>query len=307
MVAALLAALAIFPQFDLDVTYSKAGGEDLKLDIYRPAPGSNGAKSAAVLVIHGGAWMGGKRQDMAAMCQFLSGRGFLAATVEYRLAPKFKWPAMLDDCQTAVRYLRANADKLGIDANRIGAAGASAGGHLSLLLGFRDTRDPAPKEFPAFGSRVSAVVNLFGPTDLSNTTDFPPSLDMLFGAVLGKPRSQAAEEVRLASPVSFIDSKSAPVFTIQGKADTLVPYHQALLLDERLKATGVPHVLTLIEGMPHGLPLERKEVADAVEAAGKWLQEKLAAKTQTWAFAQLFHSGFERAQLPTGMPLTCVF
>lgn len=275
MIAALIASFVLAPAVDLDVVYSKAAGEEMKMDIYHPASSGNGKKDAAVVVIHGGAWMGGKRQDMAPMCQFLSSKGFLAATVEYRLAPKSKWPAMLDDCQTAVRYLRANAEKLNIDPNRIGAAGASAGGHLSLLLGFRDTRDPSPKEYPSFGSRVSAVVNLFGPTDLTNAKDFPPNVDFMFNVVLGKPRAQAAEEIRSASPITFIDSKSAPVFTIQGRDDPLVPVAQAIALDEKLKAAGVPHVLNLIEGMQHGLPMDVKEVADAVEAAAKWLHERL--------------------------------
>src|SRR5512133_1631627 len=131
------------PQPELNVEYAKIGDQSLHMDIYRPMPATK--PMAAVVVIHGGGWMSGKRQDMAGMATTLSQNGMFAATVSYRLAPKDKWPAMLDDVQTAVRYLRANSKKYNIDPNRIGAGGASAGGHLSLFLGLRDTRDKATK------------------------------------------------------------------------------------------------------------------------------------------------------------------
>lgn len=129
---------------DRDVVYSLPGGERLQMDIYHPQTLSSEPKPA-VLVIHGGAWVSGKRQDMATMCEALAQEGFLAATVSYRLAPKHKWPTMVEDVRTAVRYLRSRAAELKIDPNRLGAAGASAGGHLALLLGASDspTRDLA--------------------------------------------------------------------------------------------------------------------------------------------------------------------
>ncbi len=274
----LLLLLAFQAPVEADVLYSKAGGEELKMDIYRPAPKSNGGKSGAVIVLHGGAWMAGKRQDVAGLAQYLASKGLLAACPSYRLAPKHKWPAMLDDAQTAVRYLRANADKYAIDPGRIGAAGLSAGGHLSLLLGARETRDPKPAEHPGVSSRVRAVFNVFGPTDLSN--DFGKGVDGMFAIVLGKPREEASEEIRDASPVTHVDAGDAPVFTLHGKADTLVPYKQAERLDEKLKAAKVPHELALVEGMGHSLNAQDAGIRSALDRAAAFLVRWLTPPAQ---------------------------
>ncbi len=275
MLAIFLSLALASPTPDLDVLYSRAGGEELRMDIYSPS-GSASAMRPAVLVIHGGAWMSGRRQDMAHSAQALADQGFVAATTSYRLAPKSKWPAMLDDVQTAVRFLRKNAAKYGIDQNRIGSAGASAGGHLALMLGFRDLRDAKPLEYLGESSRVSAVFNIFGPTDMRR--DFPTSLDVLYTAVLGKPRAQASEEIADASPVRHIDKGDAPVFTIHGKADPLVPFVQAQWLDENLKKAGIVHELHLIEGMGHSIDLGNPAVSSAMQKAVKFLQTHLAAK-----------------------------
>lgn len=269
-------ALAIFgfgAKVETDIVYAKVGGVDLMMDVYHPAVAAENGKSPAVVVIHGGAWMGGKRQDMAELCQAIAKKGMLAATVQYRLAPRFKWPAMWDDTQTAVRYLRANAEKFGIDPKRIGATGASAGGHLSLMLGSTDTRDPDAEHFKGVSSRVKAVLNLFGPTDMSQ--DYPPQMDLLFMQVLGKPRAQAAEEIRQASPVTHIKKDAAPVFTIHGSADPLVPVVQARRLDEALKKAGVPHVQHIIEGMGHEIAKSKPEAMKAMEAGIDWLAASL--------------------------------
>lgn len=254
MTSLLLAAVLATTDPMLDVVYSKPAPEtELKMDIYRPEKAIR-QPSPCVVVIHGGAWMSGKRQDMTAFCTELAKRGVVAATVQYRLAPKFKWPAMLDDVQTAVRYLRANAAKYEIDPNRIGAMGASAGGHLSLFLGARETRDPKPTEFASTSSRVRAVFNIFGPVDMLN--DFPSTLDGLYLIVLGKQRVDAAEEIRSASPYYCLDASMCPVFTIHGDQDPLVPVKQANRLDEKLKELKRPHELRIIAGMAHEVPLK---------------------------------------------------
>lgn len=268
MLAFLAFVLFSGPKVDADVVYANVSGKDLMMDVYYP---ENAPKdpTAAVVVIHGGAWMGGDRKQMGELCQAISKKGLLAATVQYRLAPAFKWPAMLDDVQTAVRYLRANATKYHIDPKRIGATGASAGGHLSLLLGSRDTRDPSPSLFPKESSRVSAVLNLFGPTDLSK--DFPPSLDLVFATVLGKPKAQAAEEIRQASPVTFVDAKTAPVFTIHGSADPLVPVIQVQRLHDLLKGASVPNEQHVIQGMGHEIARNNVDCMKALDGGLNWL------------------------------------
>lgn len=278
MLATLLLAFLSGPKADLDVLYSKAGGEELRMDVYSPSEPSSQARPA-VVVIHGGAWMGGKRQDMTQLASSLADQGFVAATVSYRLAPKHKWPAMLDDVQTSVRFLRANASRFGIDPKRIGATGASAGGHLALMLGFRETRDAKPPEFPSHSSRVAAVFNIFGPTDMRR--DFPTSVDFLFQAVLGKPKAQASKEIEDASPVAHITNGAAPVYTLHGKTDPLVPFAQALWLDECLKKAGIPHELVLVEGMGHNVDLQKPEVVKALEGASRFLKKRLGLPLTT--------------------------
>lgn len=273
-----VALLALSPSLtsDLGVVYSHAGGEELAMDIHRPA----GTEEVlpCVVVIHGGAWVGGQRSDMDALAKTLAEKGVVAANISYRLAkaPKFhRWPAMLDDAQTAVRFLRTNAAKYGVDPARIGAAGASAGGHLALFLGCRDTRDPEPKEFGGVSSRVSAVLDLFGPTDM--TQDYPrnAAIDFLYMTVLGKPRDQASAEIRDASPLYFLDKGSAPVFIVQGLADPLVNPHQSRILEAKLKELGVPVEARYVEDMGHGGDLSDPKVKDAYGAGIDWLVRKL--------------------------------
>ena len=115
-----------------DVVYAKAGTVELKADVYAPANPTS-TKQPWVVVIHGGSWMMGQRQDMAQFAEALALQGVVGITISYRLAPANKWPAMLEDSQGAVRYFKQNAGKYGLDPERVGAAGASAGGHLAMF------------------------------------------------------------------------------------------------------------------------------------------------------------------------------
>lgn len=267
MIAALM-VLALVPKVEMDVVYAKVGETELKMDLYYPldsAPKTN----AAVIVIHGGAWISGDRKQMSALAQYFASRGLFAASVQYRLAPKSPWPAMLDDVQTGVRYLRTNAVKYGFDPNRIGASGASAGGHLSLLLGMRDTRDEKG-QYSDQSSRVRAVFDIFGPTDM--TRDYPASMDSVFAMVLGKPKKDADKEIRDASPLMFVDKDSAPVFIFQGLADPLVNPNQSRYLEAKYKELGLPVDAVYIEGVGHELPVDKNsKVKQAVERGTDWL------------------------------------
>lgn len=260
------------PKSELDVTYAKVGEVELKIDLFRPAEDSK-TRRPFVLLVHGGAWMGGNRTEMHGLGRMIAQQGMVAGSVQYRLAPKNKWPSMIDDVQTAVRWVRANSRKLGIDPKRIGAAGASAGGHLALLLGFTDTRDPKPSLFAQESSRVGAVFNIFGPVDFNR--DFGPIFEPVFQAVMGKPRKEAVDDVRNASPVTHIDAKDAPVFTLHGDKDPLVSVNQARWLDENLAKAGVKRETVIIPEMRHEIPMDRKEVADAVRRGIQFLKENL--------------------------------
>lgn len=280
MMLAAICSLVLLGSVEKDVLYSKAGGEELRMDIHRPADAGDKVLPC-VVVIHGGAWIAGQRADMSAIAEAFAQKGVVAANISYRLAkaPKFhRWPSMLDDAQSAVRFVRANAAKYRIDPDRIGAAGASAGAHLSLFLGSRDTRDPNPPDHPGVSSRVAAVLDLFGPTDM--TQDYPKTvaIDFLFQTVLGKPRAQADAEIRDASPLNFMDAKSAPVFIVQGTVDPLVNIHQSQILEAKLKELGVPVEARYVEGMGHGGDANDPKIRTAYEAGIDWLVARLNSR-----------------------------
>lgn len=280
MISYILAALAMAePVVQADITYRTVAGRELKLDFYPPVTASS-APAPLVVVIHGGAWMTGNKKDMAQMCEALSRQGFAAATIQYRLASQTtKWPAMLDDAQAAVRYLRAKADTYKIDPKRVGAVGASAGAHLALLLGMMDSPADSGFENAGMSSRVKSVVNLFGPTDLS--ADFEPAMSALVSMmVLGKPLDKADAEIKQFSPVNHASKESAPVFTIHGTADAVVPVKQAERLDKALKAAGVRHEKRIIEGLGHNDPTTLPEGRQALSEALAFLNETLAAEKQ---------------------------
>jgi acetyl esterase/lipase len=183
---------------------------------------------------------------------------------------------MLDDVQSAVRYLRAHAKAYGVDPNHVGACGASAGGQLALLLGNRDTRDPNPADNPAVSSRVSVVFDMFGPTDLSR--DFPASFDFLSVLVTGKKKEDAGPEIREMSVMNFLGANSPPTFILHGLADPLVPPVQSQRLEDSLKQLNVPVQGVYIKGMVHGIDAKIPGELDAVGAGIRWLKTYLEPK-----------------------------
>lgn len=260
------------PLVEKDLVYRKVGETELKYDYYKP--GESVDNHRFVVAIHGGGWTQGTKEQMAPLCENLAKQGFHVATVQYRLAPTHKWPAQIDDVQSAVRFFRSQAKENGYDEKLIGAIGPSAGGHLSLLLGFTDTRDSKTEFLSKESSQVKAVVNLFGPTDLSQ--DYNPVIaNVLSQQVLGKPYKEATEEVKSFSPIKWIGKGNAPVFTMHGKADPLVPVKQAERLDEALKKAGISHEMHLIPGMGHEVNQEIPECVDALIAAVKFLNKNL--------------------------------
>ena len=274
MLLSLFLALIGEPKVDVDVVYSKVAGEELKMDIHSPAAATS--PLPATVVIHGGAWMSGNRKDMSGNANELAKRGIVAATISYRLAPKHKWPGMVDDVQTAVRFLRANAAKYNIDPTRIGATGASAGGHLALFLGVTDTLDKKATEYPGFSSKVKAVLNIFGPTDLTDRTDFPaPIAGMLSLQVFGKKLEEATELAKMASPIFLVTKDDAPVFILQGLTDKLVNPHQSRILEAKLKEVGVRCESAYVEDMGHEVPMEKPQVKAAMERAVAWFIAEL--------------------------------
>ncbi|MBS1714540.1 MAG: alpha/beta hydrolase fold domain-containing protein [Armatimonadetes bacterium] len=275
MIATLLSLMALGPDVKMGLEYGQADGKPLLMDFYMPDKPVR-KPVPVVVMIHGGTWMSGSRGDMTPFAMVLAEKGVAVANVDYRLAPKSKWPAMIVDCQNAVRYLHGSGSELGIDPARIGAAGASAGAHLALLLGFTDGWGPGSGP----STRVQAVANFFGPTDLSK--DFDKQLADFVGLqVMGKKASEAPEDVKSFSPVNHVDQKSAPVYTVHGTADQVVPVVQADRLETAMKAAGRPHTKVIVEGMGHGVGAKDEatvaKIKAEVDRAMAWLVARLKA------------------------------
>ena len=257
-------------QVQSDITYVTRDTLPLKLDIYLP-PGHNTTEARpAILMIHGGGWQQGSRKDIASIANGCALAGFISVAVDYRLvtATANKFPAQLDDVQTAVRWLRANASRFGIDPNKIGAWGQSAGGHLAALLGTEDTRDNSDKALASFSSRVQAVVDLSGPTLFLHApeTNLTQQAIALVTNFLGNRPEDAIDLATLASPALHIDNKTAPMFIVHGTADPLVPVSQAEVFYAMLKAKGRDATLLKLDGEGHGF-------SDA--ANRRWITESL--------------------------------
>lgn len=249
--------------FEAGVEYANPDGQHLKLDLARPKSGDG--PFPAVLCIHGGGFRAGNREGYDPLCVKLAERGVVAATVTYRLAPKYPFPAAVHDVKAAVRWLRANASKYGIDPARIGVTGGSAGGHLAQFLGVTGDlpRFEGDGGNPGVSSRVACVVNVFGPSDF--TKSYGKSVDAaeVLPLFLGGDLKTARRAHVVASPLSWVTPDAAPTLCIHGTEDKYVAHEQAVWLVDRLKAAGVEADLLTLEGAGHGFRGDDAAKADA--------------------------------------------
>ncbi|HMU92617.1 MAG TPA: alpha/beta hydrolase [Anaerolineales bacterium] len=227
-----------------DVTYCIMNGIELKMDVYYPS--SNDGPWAAAMYIHGGGWSNGDKADGAGAKEIgpLRAAGFLVVAVNYRLAPQNLFPAMIEDVKCAVRSLRAHADEYNLDPDRIGVWGGSAGGHLAAMLGTTDKNAGFDVgEYLDQSSRVQAVVDMFGPADL--TVPFE-------GGYESARRVFDGFDAARASPVTYVSADDPPFLILHGTEDELVPLEQSQILLARLQAAGVPAELVIVANAAHG-------------------------------------------------------
>jgi acetyl esterase/lipase len=250
-----------------DVTYCTSGdGVELKMDVYYPD--SLDEPVPAVVFIHGGGWSSGDKRQGAELFTTLVHSNFLVVSLNYRLAPQFPYPAQIQDVKCAVRHLRANAAAYGLDPDRIGAMGTSAGAHLAAMLGLTDATEAWDTgAYLDQSSKVAAVVDFFGPMDLSQ--EFPGIASALGEQVFGA--TSASDQVLVeASPVTYITPDDPPFLIIHGAADEFVPPSQSQILYDRLTAAGVPAELVLVEGGRHAFIAEAYPVRPSrVEIAAR--------------------------------------
>ncbi|MEI9975025.1 MAG: alpha/beta hydrolase fold domain-containing protein [Ignavibacteriota bacterium] len=214
------------------VEYARPDGIPLVADIYQPDDQAT-ARPAAIF-IHGGGWSSGDRKQLARQAAYLAQRGVVGMAIEYRLAGQAKYPAALEDAQTAVKWLIANSGRYHVDTSKIAAIGSSAGGHLAALLG-------------VLPGRTIAAAVVFNPVlDLAGV----PGKDMV-ARFLGKPCEAMLETCHEASPLWRLGSSASPFLILHGTADETVPYSQAVQMKEKLSALGVRAELFTAEGGPH--------------------------------------------------------
>ena len=259
-------------EFTPNVVYGRGGDVDLHLDIARPIDQID--PSPCVVFIHGGGWRMGDKSMHAKHVQSFAQRGYVAATVQYRFCPKYRFPCQVEDVKCAVRYLRANADKYGIDQDRIGAVGFSAGAHLAMMLGTMDEADglEGTGGWEGQASKVQAVVSYFGPTDF-RTGPVPLTAEPLLNDFIGGPRDDHEEAWHAASPAKYVNKGDAPMLLFQGTNDPLVPFTQAMQLATEMASTGIPGRVELIMKMGHGW--RGKELDRTTEATFKFFDEHL--------------------------------
>lgn len=236
---------------EYDVVYAKPGETELKLDLARPAEGDG--PFPAVLVIHGGGWRGGNKRDMRPALAEFAKRGYVAISPQYRFCPKDTFPAQVHDVKAAVRWVKTHAKDYKVDAAHLGAVGFSAGGHLSMMLGVTDASDGLEGEVAsdAPDSRIQAVVNYFGPTDMA-ASDIPEVTQPLIKDFLGGTPADKPKVAAQASPLTFVSKGDAPILTFQGTKDPLVPHTQATKLADSMTTQGVAGRVDLLIGAGHG-------------------------------------------------------
>ncbi len=239
---------------EVDIQYGEAGGRPLLLDIVRPRD-RPAAPAPVVVYIHGGGWMGGSKGP--GRNRFLAERGFFTVSIAYRLSQEAIFPAQLEDAKAAIRWLRAVADRRGLDPERIGVWGHSAGGHLAALLGV--TGDLPALEgasgSPSYSSRVGAVGVLSGPTGFLQMGGWHEAPDSPEARLVGGPIRERLDVVRAANPISYVPTAGAgglpPFLIVHGEGDEAVPLGQGRLLHEALTGAGADATFVPLPGVGH--------------------------------------------------------
>lgn len=236
-----------------DLVYSPREDGPLRADIYRPA---GEGPFPGVLCVHGGAWVVGDKNQVAGIARRLAEAGYAVVAINYRLAPKHKFPAQIEDCRTALDWVRKNAQQYKIDPSRLAAWGYSAGGHLVALLG-------------ADGEGLNAVVAGGAPCDFRHT----PVDSRRLSFWLGGTRRELPEVYRSASPASFVSPDDPPMFFYHGKRDTMVKIAEPTGMVAELKEAGVAATLYVVPEAGHIQAfLNRAAVTEGIRFLDRYLQ-----------------------------------
>lgn len=217
--------------------YSQRGELELKIDVYR-APDAGDTVQPLIIYLHGGGWRFGHRRVVESAFIAQVKRGFTLASITYTLVPGAVWPAQIEDVNTGIDWLCANAGMLKIDADRICLTGASAGGQLALLAGL--TRED-----------VQGVLAFYPPSDFNKMHDRGFIVRSNFTQLFGKPLKESADVMREASPLSHVHKDAPPILIVHGTGDHFVHYPQSVRFVEALQALGADASLLTLHGAVH--------------------------------------------------------
>lgn len=261
-----------------DLAYVPNGHERQKLDLYVPENGSE--RMPLILWIHGGAWMGGSKNHCPPLPW--TRKGYVVASMDYRLSQDASFPAQIEDCKAALRWLHVHAREYRIDKNRIAAWGGSAGGHLASLLGTSGEASEWEKGFHPTSIRVQAVIDWYGRADLTRVSTDPAWANSPSALLLGGSGQKFAELAKKASPILHVSKDDPPFLIMHGTMDTTVPFRQSLAFARALGTAGVESRLVTLEGAGHGgqefLSREKVKIISA------FLEEHLAPKNTAGAY-----------------------
>lgn len=264
-----LCLTALTAQAQKNITYAETASGPQLLDLYLPT----NAKAPVPLIIwiHGGGWKNGSKETCLPVRMGFTERGYAVASINYRLTGEATFPAQIEDCKAAVRWLRAHAKEYGLDADHFGTWGSSAGGHLVALLGTSgDVTEFDIGTNLEVSSRVQAVCDYYGPSHFA-TMGTVPGFEMHAranspeSALLGGSASEKPEMAKAASPVSYVTSDDPPFLIVHGDTDRTVPPDQSRRMDAALRKAGVKTELIILPGAGHGGPaFASPEMADKV-------------------------------------------
>jgi len=234
-----------------DVVYGKGGERELKLDLYLPK--DDVGKHSAVVFIHGGGWKGGNRGQFRPQSLHLASKGYVCACIEYRYSGEATFPAAIEDCKCAVRFVRANAEELRVDPDRIAAGGGSAGGHLCALVATADAEAALEGTggHAEFSSRVQLAIPFNGVFDFAAMAEARKAIPQV-SSFLGGAYEEKPEVYAKGSPITHVDKSDPPFLLLHGTADTTVPFDQSVAMQKRLQEAGVQAELFEAEGAGHG-------------------------------------------------------
>ena len=263
-----------------DLAYVANGHERHKLDLFVPEKAD--APLPLIIWVHGGGWQAGSKEGCPPLRNGYTGRGYAVASINYRLSGHTVFPAQIEDCKAAIRWLRAHAKDYHLDPNRFGVWGSSAGGHLVALLGTSgDVKEFVVGANLTQSSRVQSVCDYYGPTDFTVFVTIPgyeshAKAEAPEGKLIGGAVMENKDKAARANPITFVSRDAPPFLIVHGDEDKTVPINQSQLLFAALKKTGVSAHFHTIHGAGHGTGFGGPEIAPMVSA---FFDHQLKSKT----------------------------